>query len=331
MARPTTPVAAGGGAPIQQPQQPQQPQLPGGGGGGGARAIVPPHPLRQIANAYSPAQQAQQQQQQAQPPQAQPPPQSDWAEYSTPEGRKYYYNRATKSTTWEKPDELKSDSERAIGTCVWKEYRTPEGRPYYYNTATKVSAWSMPDEYRDWLSKQKPAAGDAAASSDAAASNNKTATPQRLPPQAAVASPSASASRSPSTPRSLASSSSNSNVHIASPAGDGANGSSTPGRGAPTPAAAADAMSAVDSLLSSVRSKPIKDEESELVQSIYQTSEPGKRVFWMLLRQLHVEPDWPWERALKEVMPYEGYKVRLCPCASNSDREREQASHSLDD
>jgi hypothetical protein len=69
-------------------------------------------------------------------------------------------------------------------------------------------------------------------------------------------------------------------------------------------------VASVESLLSSVR-KQTKEEDQQVINNIYQTTDGNKRVFWMLLRQLHVEPDWPWDRALKAIMPYDGYKVYL--------------------
>lgn len=39
---------------------------------------------------------------------------SDWSVYKTPEGVEYYYNQRTRATTYEKPDELKSEAERAL-------------------------------------------------------------------------------------------------------------------------------------------------------------------------------------------------------------------------
>lgn len=29
---------------------------------------------------------------------------ADWSEYTTPEGKKYYYNKKTKISTWKRPD-----------------------------------------------------------------------------------------------------------------------------------------------------------------------------------------------------------------------------------
>ncbi|KAJ1921237.1 U1 snRNP protein [Mycoemilia scoparia] len=70
---------------------------------------------------------------------------NDWVEYSAKDGRKYYYNKATKKTTWEKPDELKTKEEKAT---PWKEYVAKGGRKYWHNTVTKETTWDMPDELK---------------------------------------------------------------------------------------------------------------------------------------------------------------------------------------
>lgn len=36
-----------------------------------------------------------------------------WKEFTAPDGRKYYYNRATKQSSWTVPDELKEPSAAA--------------------------------------------------------------------------------------------------------------------------------------------------------------------------------------------------------------------------
>jgi len=72
---------------------------------------------------------------------------SGWAEYSTKEGRKYYHNKITQVTTWDKPDELKSAAELAAGN--WKEYIADSGKKYYYNTVTKESVWDEPQILKD--------------------------------------------------------------------------------------------------------------------------------------------------------------------------------------
>ncbi|KAJ2759385.1 U1 snRNP protein [Coemansia sp. BCRC 34490] len=67
---------------------------------------------------------------------------SDWADFTTDDGRVYYFNRVTQVTSWEKPDELKTQQER---DSVWKEYMK-DGRPYWYNTVTKKPTWERPAE-----------------------------------------------------------------------------------------------------------------------------------------------------------------------------------------
>ncbi|KAF7770901.1 hypothetical protein Agabi119p4_6875 [Agaricus bisporus var. burnettii] len=68
-----------------------------------------------------------------------------WTEHRNPEGRTYWFNTGTKQSVWEKPDELKSQFERALSKTKWKEYFS-NGRKYYYNTETKESKWEMPDD-----------------------------------------------------------------------------------------------------------------------------------------------------------------------------------------
>ncbi|KAL2642815.1 hypothetical protein R1flu_010402 [Riccia fluitans] len=86
---------------------------------------------------------------------------SDWQEHTAPDGRRYYHNKRTKSSSWEKPVELMTPTERADASTVWKEFVTAEGRKYYYNKITKQSKWTMPDEMklaREHVDKS-PAAG----------------------------------------------------------------------------------------------------------------------------------------------------------------------------
>ncbi|KAL5113007.1 hypothetical protein TcWFU_009847 [Taenia crassiceps] len=75
--------------------------------------------------------------------------QTTWSEHTSHDGRKYYYNNLTKVTTWEKPDELKSASEKLLAICPWKEFRSDSGKVYYYNSETKESVWTKPQELMD--------------------------------------------------------------------------------------------------------------------------------------------------------------------------------------
>ncbi|WKX99060.1 hypothetical protein Q1695_014157 [Nippostrongylus brasiliensis] len=90
-------------------------------------------------------------------PQAQAPAAQDcpWTKHETAEGRVYYYNKITKESSWNKPDELKTPQERQARTTptstsangIWKEYKTPEGRAYYYNSVTKETTWTKPEGF----------------------------------------------------------------------------------------------------------------------------------------------------------------------------------------
>eukprot|EP00850_Spirogloea_muscicola_P025215 SM002471S08227 [mRNA] locus=s2471:12:1744:- [translate_table: standard] len=73
---------------------------------------------------------------------------SDWQEATAQDGRKYYYNRRTRQSSWEKPPEMMTAQERADASAIWKEFTTPDGRKYYYNKVTKQSKWTMPDEMK---------------------------------------------------------------------------------------------------------------------------------------------------------------------------------------
>merc|ERR1719183_1279014 len=79
---------------------------------------------------------------------------SSWTEHTHTDGRRYYYNRVTKASSWDKPDVLKSSEEKA-NTTSWKEYKTADGRDYFYNPTTKQSDWEMPAELKALRAMQK--------------------------------------------------------------------------------------------------------------------------------------------------------------------------------
>lgn len=69
---------------------------------------------------------------------------SPWTEHKMPDGRVYYFNKQTKQSVWEKPDELKTPGELILSRCEWRAHKTPEGKLYYYNTQTKATSWTKP-------------------------------------------------------------------------------------------------------------------------------------------------------------------------------------------
>lgn len=56
-----------------------------------------------------------------------------WLEYHTDDKVKYWYNKVTQVSTYDKPFCLKTPEERAIPPCSWKEYKTADGKSYYSN------------------------------------------------------------------------------------------------------------------------------------------------------------------------------------------------------
>lgn len=55
-----------------------------------------------------------------------------WGEHKTEDGRKYWFNKVTMVSTYDKPFCLKTPEERSIPPCPWKEY-SADGKVYYSN------------------------------------------------------------------------------------------------------------------------------------------------------------------------------------------------------
>lgn len=72
---------------------------------------------------------------------------------SASSGQRYFYNTATKASTWSKPEELMTVRERLLAQCPWKEHVSDEGKKYYFNPTTGASLWAMPPEYRECLDR----------------------------------------------------------------------------------------------------------------------------------------------------------------------------------
>ncbi|GAB2228280.1 hypothetical protein Droror1_Dr00010111 [Drosera rotundifolia] len=73
---------------------------------------------------------------------------SDWQEHASSDGRRYYYNKVTRESSWDKPLELMTPLERADALSGWKEFTTEDGRKYYHNKATNQSKWTIPEELK---------------------------------------------------------------------------------------------------------------------------------------------------------------------------------------
>ncbi|OIW15561.1 hypothetical protein TanjilG_01084 [Lupinus angustifolius] len=106
---------------------------------------------------------------------------SDWQEHTSADGRRYYYNKRTRQSSWEKPLELMSPIERADASTVWKEFTSSDGKKYYYNKITQQSTWSIPEELKLAREQAQKAVNQGVQSettdaSNAAVSSNATST-----------------------------------------------------------------------------------------------------------------------------------------------------------
>ena len=75
----------------------------------------------------------------------------NWSEHLMPDGRKYWYNKVTNLSTYDKPLVLKTPEERSIPPCKWKEYVSNDGKKYYSDGVE--SKWEPPEEYISWKEK----------------------------------------------------------------------------------------------------------------------------------------------------------------------------------
>lgn len=118
-----------------------------------------------------------------------------WTEHVAPDGRrKYWHNAVTRQSTYEKPLELMTPTERADATTRWKEATAADGRAYYHHLDTKETRWTLPDELR--VAREVALAAEGAAAAKAAVA------------KAAAKSASKSASKSTSLPASTSKSTS---------------------------------------------------------------------------------------------------------------------------
>ncbi|CAK4072986.1 unnamed protein product [Aphanomyces euteiches] len=70
-----------------------------------------------------------------------------WTEHKTLDGRSYYYNKQTKESVWERPDDFVKPppTETTTDNAHWEERLDKKTlRLYYYNRVTKQSQWTHP-------------------------------------------------------------------------------------------------------------------------------------------------------------------------------------------
>lgn len=78
-----------------------------------------------------------------------------WKTLYTEDGKPYYFNEATNTTTWDKPAASPPVPAPAPAPAPppppaaglpagWEELKTPEGKPYYFNKASNTTQWEKP-------------------------------------------------------------------------------------------------------------------------------------------------------------------------------------------
>ena len=84
------------------------------------------------------------------PPPPPPPPGWPWTEFKRPDGKVYYFNTATSKSQYDKPDDLKTEAEKAMKKCPWIEFtNAADQRKYWHNSDTNASVWDEPAEYTE--------------------------------------------------------------------------------------------------------------------------------------------------------------------------------------
>ncbi|XP_057991376.1 pre-mRNA-processing protein 40A-like isoform X2 [Hevea brasiliensis] len=102
---------------------------------------------------------------------------TDWKEHVSANGRRYYYNKRTRQSSWEKPFELMTPIERADASTDWKEFTSPDGRKYYFNKVTRQSKWEIPEELKLARERAEKASIVETQTENSANSHNQAAVP----------------------------------------------------------------------------------------------------------------------------------------------------------
>ncbi|RHZ64097.1 hypothetical protein Glove_326g109 [Diversispora epigaea] len=194
-----------------------------------------------------------------------------WTEHTSPDGRTYFYNIVTKQSTWDKPDEIKTPEERALGSCAWKEFTAEGGRKYYYNSNTHVSKWEMPAEYKEFLEKRERDKNQSQHNESNSQTNGNTVSPSQQDFERARQLSIPAASPVNVTPVNV-------NVRPTTPA-----------------------------VGSHVPILPIQQPEPQKVE--FERKEDAEAAFKKLLKDSGVKPDWSWEQTMRAIIANPMYRA----------------------
>nr|CAB3504724.1 unnamed protein product [Digitaria exilis] len=265
---------------------------------------------------------------------------SDFAFITEVQMTRYYYNKKTRQSSWEKPVELMTPLERADASTEWKEFTTAEGRKYYFNKVTKQSKWNIPDELkaaRELAEKASNQQSDRETGTTATALVGSTASePSTVPANQSstavglMASGTHDASAN-SVPPSAGSSHNVDNTTssvagmqnggpstavpvttevqlVATDAGSSRNNKENLSVG--TAADTEDVTSAEDleeakktmPVAGKINVTPLEEKTSEEEPVVYATKMDAKNAFKSLLESVNVESDWTWDQTMRVII-----------------------------
>ncbi|EGG11939.1 uncharacterized protein MELLADRAFT_33054, partial [Melampsora larici-populina 98AG31] len=214
-----------------------------------------------------------------------------WTEHRSPTGRLYWYNATTSTSSWERPDDLKTPSERALASTPWKEYQTAEGRKYWHHTETKETTWTLPDVVREAIEKaaaSAPSAPVPPTPGPPVSSTAPTSTPASAPPHPGFVPATQNPAMAPS---------------MRPPGSSTPNTSSAPAGFVP-PAASLPPRPVTSILHSAPVPTPVTTTLPD-----FKTPEEAERAFIGLLRVKGVNPTWTWEQTMRDIITEPLYKA----------------------
>jgi hypothetical protein len=124
----------------------------GGGSGGGGGGAAPP------------------------PPPAEAPLPAGWEEGKTEGGVRYYINKLTGKTQWDRPTEAAKAEELPPLPAGWEELSTEDGTKYYSNAATGATQWDRPTAPATGAASALPAGWEELTTEDGTRYYSNTAT-----------------------------------------------------------------------------------------------------------------------------------------------------------
>ncbi|CAI8606206.1 unnamed protein product [Vicia faba] len=244
---------------------------------------------------------------------------SDWAEHAAGDGRRYYYNKTTRQSSWEKPLELMSPLERADASTVWKEFTASDGRKYYFNKITQQSTWTIPEELKlareqahktisqgmvsNASNTSNAAASLAATPTPANAANSNTLTSNGVEPSTVV-----TVSTAPTTVTGSSGIAANSlDSKIPSIVENQATHDSTSVNGAPLQ----DVEEAKRGfpVVGQTNVTPSEEKTNDGETFVYANKLEAKNAFKALLESANVHSDWTWEQAMREIISDKRYNA----------------------